>query len=93
VALDASADAKPEPIARGVRSFEFDRARGTRALIGWARGDGGLDVGVWDAGKVTAIDRGVLAGSAAFVGSDAARLAYAVMEKGREGVYVADLPR
>jgi hypothetical protein len=82
---------KPELLAQGVKSFEFDRRRPGRALLGWLRAGGTLDLGVWEGGKVTKVDQGALAGSAAFVGPDAARLVYAVSEKGREGVYVAEV--
>jgi hypothetical protein len=83
--------AKPELLAQGVKSFDFDRRRPGRAVLGWAAPAGALDVGVWDAGKVTRVDRGALAGSAALLGPDATRLVYAVTEKGREGVYVAEV--
>jgi hypothetical protein len=84
--------AKPELLAQGIQSFEFDRRRAGRALLGWARADlAALDLGLWEAGRVTRLDRGVLPGSAVFLGPDVSRLAYAVVEPGREGVYVAEV--
>jgi hypothetical protein len=85
---------KPELVAQGVKSFEFDRRVPRRVLLGWAREDrDALDLGVWEGGRIERIDRGALPGSAAFLGPDSARLVYAVVEAGREGVYVAEVGR
>jgi len=86
--------AKPEPIAQGVKSFEFDPRDPGRLLLGWQRMDMvALDVGVWEKGKLTAVDRAVLPGSARFLGPDSRRVAYVVAHPKRAGVYVAELPR
>jgi sugar lactone lactonase YvrE len=86
--------AKPERIADGVKSFEFDPRDPGRLLLGWQRADlVALDVGVWEAGKLTRVDSAVLPGSARFLGPDSRRLAYVVIDRKRQGVYVAELPR
>jgi hypothetical protein len=86
--------AKPEAIAQGVKSFEFDPRHAERLLVTWQRADlVALDVGVWERGKLTVIDRAVLPGSAQFVGPDSRRIAYAVAAPKRAGVYVAEVPR
>jgi sugar lactone lactonase YvrE len=86
--------AKPERIADGVKSFEFDALDPERLLLGWQRKDMvALDVGVWDHGRLTRVDAGVLPGSAHFLGPDSRRLAYVVVQPKRQGVYVAELPR
>jgi hypothetical protein len=88
------AGAKPERIADGVKSFEFDPRDPGRLLLGWQRADlVALDVGVWEAGKLTRVDAAVLPGSARFLGPDSRRLAYVVVDRKRQGVYVAELPR
>jgi sugar lactone lactonase YvrE len=85
---------KPERIAEGVKSFEFDPRDPGRLLVGWQRADlVALDVGVWEAGKLTRVDAAVLPGSARFLGPDSRRLAYVVVDRKRQGVYVAELPR
>jgi hypothetical protein len=85
---------KPEPIAPGVKSFEFDPRDPGRLLVTWQRMDMvALDVGVWEAGKLTSVDTAVLPGSARFLGPDSRRLAYVVVHPKRQGVYVAELPR
>ncbi len=84
----------PERIADGVKSFEFDPRDPGRLLVGWQRKDlVALDVGVWEAGKLTRVDTAVLPGSAQFLGPDSRRLAYVVVDRKRQGVYVAELPR
>jgi len=84
--------AKPEPIAQGVKSFEFDPRDPGRLLVAWQRMDMvALDIAVWEKGKLTAIDRAVLPGSARFLGPDSRRIAYVVAHPKRAGVYVADL--
>ncbi|HEU4381924.1 MAG TPA: hypothetical protein VFR85_00370 [Anaeromyxobacteraceae bacterium] len=84
----------PERLAEGVKSFEFDRRRPERLLVTWARRDlVALDLAVWEQGKLVAVDRGALPGSAAFLGPDGSRLAYVVADPKRAGVYVAELPR
>jgi hypothetical protein len=85
---------KPEPIASGVKSFEFDPRDPGRLLLGWQRMDMvALDVGVWEQGKLTSIDTAVLPGSARFLAPDSRRVAYVVAHPKRAGVYVAELPR
>jgi hypothetical protein len=85
---------KPEPVARGVKSFEFDPRDPGRLLLGWQRADlVALDIGVWEQGKLTRVDSAVLPGSASFLAPDSRRLAYVVVQPKRQGVYVAELPR
>jgi hypothetical protein len=87
------AGAQPERVADGVKSFEYDPRHPGRILVTWQRADlVALDVGVWRSGKPVTVDRGALPGSVAFLGPDARRLAYAVIQPRRAGVYVADLP-
>jgi hypothetical protein len=89
-----AAGAKPEQVAQGVKSFEFDPRDPGRLLVGWQRADlVALDVGVWEKGKLTRVDTAVLPGSARFLGPDSRRLAYVVVQPKRQGVYVAELPR
>ena len=84
---------KPELVAEGVKSFEYAPGRPERLLVSWARRDRvALDLALWEAGKLTAIDTHALPGSARFLGGDPGRLAYAVVEAKRQGVYVAALP-
>jgi hypothetical protein len=87
-------DAKPELIAPGVKSFEFDPRDPERLLLGWQRMDMvALDVGVWRQGTLTRVDTAVLPGSARFLGPDSRRLAYVVVHPKRQGVYVAELTK
>jgi len=80
----------PEPLAQGVKSFEFDPRDPERLLVTWQRADlVALDLAVWQAGKLVAVDQGALAGSIRFLGPDSRRLAYAVVQPKRAGVYVA----
>jgi dipeptidyl aminopeptidase/acylaminoacyl peptidase len=82
----------PERIAEGVKSFEFDPRDPGRLLITWQRADlVALDLATWEAGRLVAVDRGALPGSARLLGPDSRRLAYAVVQPKRAGVYVADL--
>jgi len=84
----------PRRIAEGVKSFEFDRRRPGRALLAWSRQDRvALDLGIWEGGKVVAVDRSALPGSAFLLAPDSSRLAYVVNDPKRPGVYVAELPR
>jgi len=84
---------KPELVAEGVKSFEYAPGLPERLLVSWARKDRvALDLALWEAGKLTAIDTHALPGSARFLGGDPRRLAYAVVEPKRQGVYVAALP-
>ncbi len=93
-AAGLAAGAKPEPIAEGVKSFEFDPRDAGRLLLGWQRKDMvALDVAVWEKGKLTAIDAAILPGSARFLGPDSRRIAYVVADPKRAGVYVAEVPR
>jgi hypothetical protein len=93
IPVDGDAATKPEAIAQGVKSFEFDPRDPGRLLLGWQRMDlVALDVGVWRDGKLAAVDRAVVPGSARFLGPDSRRLVYAVAHPKRAGVYVAELP-
>jgi hypothetical protein len=49
-----------------------------------------LDVGIWERGKLTRVDGLVEPGSASLIGPK--RLAYAVIDPKRRGVYVAEVP-
>jgi hypothetical protein len=49
-----------------------------------------LDVGVWQGGTLARVDQAVLPGSARFLGPDSRRVAYAVTDPKRAGVYVAE---
>jgi len=91
IAPDAAAT--PEPVAQGVKSFEFDPRDPGRLLLGWQRMDMvALDVAVWRDGRLVSVDTAVLPGSARFLGPDSRRLVYAVARPKRAGVYVAELP-
>ena len=84
---------EPERIADGVKSFEFDLDDPGRLLLGWKRVDrDALDIGVFRDGKVTRVDSNVLPGSARFLRPDGRRVAYAVVEEKRLGVYLAPVP-
>jgi hypothetical protein len=86
-------DGKPEPIAQGMKSFEFDPRDPSRLLIGWQRMDrAALDIGVWQGGKLVRVDETVVPGSARFLGPDSRRIGYAVNDPKRAGVYVVELP-
>jgi hypothetical protein len=86
--------AKPEGIAAGVKSFEFDPRDPGRILVTWQRTDMvALDLAVWERGKLVAVDTRTLPGSARFLGPDSRRVAYVVVARERPGVYVAELPR
>jgi hypothetical protein len=85
--------ARPERVAEGAKSFEYAPGRPERLLVSWARKDRvALDLALWEAAKLTAVDTYALPGSAQFLGGDARRLAYAVIERKRAGVYVAEVP-
>ncbi|WP_242341127.1 MULTISPECIES: hypothetical protein [unclassified Anaeromyxobacter] len=85
---------KPEAVAQGVKSFEFDPRDPGRLLLTWQRSDMiALDVALWEGGKLRSIDTHVLPGTARFLGPDSRGVAYAVADPKRAGVYVADLPR
>jgi dipeptidyl aminopeptidase/acylaminoacyl peptidase len=93
-AAPVSDPARDRRIADGVKSFEWDRRAPGRVLLGWSREDRvALDIAVWEEGKLTPVDRSVLPGSAAFLAPDSRRIAYAVNDPRRQGVYVAELPR
>jgi hypothetical protein len=86
--------ARDRKIAEGMKSFEWDRRVPGRVLLGWSRVDRvALDIAVWDGARLTAVDRSVLPGSASFLAPDSRRIAYAVNDPRRQGVYVAELPR
>jgi dipeptidyl aminopeptidase/acylaminoacyl peptidase len=92
-AAGLAAGAKPEAVAQGLKSFEFDPRDPGRLLVTWQRMDrDALDLAVWEAGKLTTVDTYVLPGSAQLLGPDSRRLAYVVMQEKRQGVYVAELP-
>jgi hypothetical protein len=92
VRQESQAGEKPEVLARGIKSFEFDPRDPNRLLLTWQRQDStALDVAVWQ-GHLVAVDQGVLPGSARFLGPDSRRLAYAVVQPKRAGLYVATLP-
>ena len=81
-----------ELVAEGVKSFEYAPGAPDRLLVSWARKDRvALDLALWEGGKLTAVDTYALPGSIQFLGGDARRLAYAVVDPKRSGVYVADL--
>ncbi|WP_242345313.1 hypothetical protein [Anaeromyxobacter terrae] len=85
---------KPEAVAQGVKSFEFDPRDPERLLVTWQRSDMvALDVALWEGGKLVSIDTHVLPGTARFLGPDSRRVAYVVVDPKRAGVYVAELPR
>ena len=93
-AAGLAAGTKPEPIAPGVKSFEFDPRDPGRLLVTWQRMDMvALDVGVWSAGKLTSIDTYLSPGSVRFLGPDSRRVAYVVVHPKRQGLYVAEVPR
>jgi hypothetical protein len=88
-----AADPKGERIAEGMKSFEFAPETPDRLLVAWARKDRvALDLAVWDSGKLVAVDTFVRPGTAHFFGHDARKLAYAVLDPRRQGVYVAEVP-
>lgn len=85
--------AAPEALAQGIKSFEFDPRDPGRLLVTWQRADlVALDLAIWKGGKLVAVDQGALPGSIRFLGPDSGRLAYAVVQPKRAGVYVAPLP-
>ena len=91
--VETGPERKPEAIAPGVKSFEFDPHDPGRLLLTWQRPDlVALDFGVWRGGKLEQVDRGALPGSIRFLGPDSSRLAFAVVEAKRAGVYVAAVP-
>ncbi len=93
VAAGGAAGAAPEQIAPGVKSFEFDPRDAARLLITWQRADlVALDFGVWRDGALARVDGGALPGSVRFLGPDSRRVAFAVVQPKRSGVYVAELP-
>jgi hypothetical protein len=87
------ADAKPEKLAEGMKSFEFDPRDPSRVLVTWKRLDrDALDLAVFSQGKLTTVDTYALPGSARFLPPDSRRVAYAVVLEKRAGVYVAEVP-
>jgi hypothetical protein len=86
--------APPVELAKGVKSFELDPRDPERLLVTWQRADlVALDVALWEGGALRSVDQGALPGSVRFLGPDSRRLAYAVVQPRRAGVYVADLSR
>ena len=93
VAASGTGGTGPEPIAQGVKSWEYAPGRPGRLLVGWSRTDRvALDLALWEGGALTALDTTVRPGSAAFVGGDPGRLTWAVIDPKRAGVYVAEIP-
>jgi hypothetical protein len=87
----AGADARPETIAEGMKSFEFDPHDAARLLVSWKRLDrDALDIAVWDGGKLVTVDTHVLPGSARFLAAPR-RVAYVDVLEKRPGVYVAEV--
>lgn len=86
-----AAGQKPERVAEGARTFDFDPHDPERLLLGWKHGDA-AELAVWKAGTLTRVDAQAVPGSARFLGPDGKRLAYLVADPRRPGVYVADLP-
>ena len=83
----------PERLADGVSGLAIDRWRPDRVLVSLARRDGaGVDLALWSGGKLTSLDRGVLAGSPRFLPPDGRRAAYVVALPARAGVYLTDVP-
>jgi hypothetical protein len=83
----------PERVAEGVKSFEYAPGRPHRLLVSWARRDRvALDLALWEGGRLAALDTLVRPGTAAFLGGDPRRLAWAVLDPKRQGVWVADVP-
>jgi hypothetical protein len=77
---------KPDAVAPGVKSFEFDPRDPGRLLVTWQRMDMvALDVAVWADGKLTNVETGVLPGSARFLGPYSRRVAYVVADRKRQG--------
>lgn len=92
-ASTSGVEAKPETVARGVKSFEFDPRDPGRLLLTWQRPDlVALDFGVWRDGKLAQVDRGALPGSIRFLGPDSRRVAFAVVQPNRAGAYIAVIP-
>ena len=84
---------EPERVAEGAKSFEFAPGHPDRLLVSWARKDRlALDLALWEGGKLVAVDTSALPGTAQFLGRDPTRLAYALNDPRRAGVYVADVP-
>ena len=93
VAAGGAGDPRPEAIAQGVKSFEFDPRDPGRLLLTWQRADlVALDFGVWQGGKLVQVDRGALPGSIRFLGPDSRRMSFVVVQERRAGAYVAVLP-
>jgi hypothetical protein len=93
VAVAAGAEARPEKLAEGMKSFEFDPRDPARLLVTWKRLDrDALDVAVWQDGKLVTVDTYVLPGSARFLAGSPTRVAYVVVQEKRAGVYVAAVP-
>ncbi len=91
--VPAAAGGPAERIAEGVKSFEYGPGHPDRLLVSWARKDRvALDLATWEAGKLAALDTYVRPGSAQFLGGDARRIAWAVVEQRRQGVWSAELP-
>ncbi|HET9599609.1 MAG TPA: hypothetical protein VFP65_28805, partial [Anaeromyxobacteraceae bacterium] len=83
----------PERVAEGVKSFEYAPGRPDRLLVSWARKDRvALDLALWEGGRLTALDTLVRPGTASFLGRDPRRLAWAVLDPRRQGVWVAEVP-
>jgi len=91
--VDAGAGATPEQVADGVQAFAFDPVRADRILLSLARRDGaGVDVALWSAGRLTAVDGGAVPGSPRFASRDGRRVAWIAAGGPRAGVRTAELP-
>ena len=85
--------ASPERLADGVAGVAIDRWRPDRVLVSLVRRDGaGVDLALWSGGRLTSLDRNVLAGSPRFLPPDGRRAVYAVALPARAGLYLADVP-
>lgn len=93
LAVPLAEPGKTRRIAEGLKSFEWAPGQPGRLLLGFSREDRvALDLALWKGGQLTAVDRSALPGSAFFLGSDGRRLAYAVNDPRRAGLYLAELP-
>jgi hypothetical protein len=93
VPVDAATGTAPEQVADGVQGLAFDPTRPDRLLLSLARRDGaGVDVALWSAGRLTAVDGGALPGSPRFASRDGRRVAWIAAGGARAGVRTAELP-
>jgi hypothetical protein len=91
--VDAGAGTAPEQLADGVQAFAFDPARADRLLLSLARRDGaGVDVALWEGGRLTAVAAGAVPGSPRFTARDGRRVAWIAAGGPHAGVRTAELP-